>query len=203
MRTVGKFVVELLPEWWGLMGSASFTFLGLYATDFRKSSRWVTGSSLVLGWIFFFVASYRVWKRQYDARMKAEAELNSKADIRGTITITLMEHDPTSYPNPLLSGLRLKCNCTNHGMTACEISKAAIVLSDADGKQLHRFDHPIAAKTVEPNRQYTCESTRWFSGLLFSELNESSINIYLMDSIGKEYTNITTKKVGRREFDRL
>jgi hypothetical protein len=81
MRSVVTFVREWFREWWALMGCAAFTFLGIYVAGLNKSNAWIIGSSAALGTIFFFVASYRVWKRQNNARIMAETELNKSAKI--------------------------------------------------------------------------------------------------------------------------
>jgi hypothetical protein len=72
MKTIGAFARECLKEWWGLMSCAAFTFLGIYIAAGNKGNASVVNSSAALGFVLLFVASYRAWKRQYEARCKAE-----------------------------------------------------------------------------------------------------------------------------------
>ncbi len=114
---VGTFFSEWFKEWWALMGCAAFTFLGIYVAWANKSNEWVVTGSACLGMIFFFVASYKAWKRQYDAREKAETELNAEADIHGTISVFPME---VIGSRPQLGFV---CDCVNRGRKPCEISR--------------------------------------------------------------------------------
>jgi hypothetical protein len=67
MRTLPKFIKEWFKDWFGLMGCAIFTFVGIYAAATEKSSAWVVWASAVAGAAMFFVASFQAWKRQYAA----------------------------------------------------------------------------------------------------------------------------------------
>jgi hypothetical protein len=68
------YLAALWKHWWALMGSAAFTLVGLYAAWQQKTNSWIFGASLVLALAMFFVASYRAWKEEHDARIAAETE---------------------------------------------------------------------------------------------------------------------------------
>ena len=91
MRTIWEFISEWFREWWGLMGCAAFTFLGIYVAAANKSNAWIVASSAALGYISFFTASYRAWKRQHDRsneeRVKRELEeaKNTRPSLRGEV----------------------------------------------------------------------------------------------------------------------
>jgi hypothetical protein len=72
------FIKEWFKEWWGLMGTAVFTFLGIYVAAANRSNQWVVGASAVAGGILFFVASYRAWKRQHDVLQQTQRQLSEQ-----------------------------------------------------------------------------------------------------------------------------
>lgn len=84
MQSVCAFLKDWLREWWGLMSCAAFTFLTVYVAATNRSNPWAVGGSAVLGFVFFFVASYRAWKRQNDLRIETEARLE-KALMAGPV----------------------------------------------------------------------------------------------------------------------
>ena len=68
------------------MSCAAFTILSVIIAKGNKSNDWAVGASAALAVVFFVIASYRAWKRQYDARMKAESDLRQateQPDIQG------------------------------------------------------------------------------------------------------------------------
>lgn len=69
------FIRDWFREWWGLMGCAAFTFLGIWQAAASKSNAWVVVCSATLGTALFFVASYKAWNRQRERAAKAEARL--------------------------------------------------------------------------------------------------------------------------------
>jgi len=74
---VGVFLREFLREWWELMGCAAFTILGVYSAGAHKSNAWAVGGSAALAVLFLCVASFRAWKRQYDACGQLRKELDA------------------------------------------------------------------------------------------------------------------------------
>ena len=47
------------------MSCAVFTILGVYVALAEKKSPWIVAASAILAIVFFVIASYRTWKRQY------------------------------------------------------------------------------------------------------------------------------------------
>ena len=206
MDRLWLFIREWFREWWGLMGCAAFTFLGIYIAGANKSNAWVVGASVILGSAFFFAASYRAWLRQHDARLKAEADLNAEADMRGTIWFTIMQHNPLQDQTKDGSGLRFHCRCANHGQKSCEISRALLILSGADFENDFRLEKPFPlhlVKTVGPGEQFICNDAFTIRGVKQSQLSRSEITIHLVDSLGTEYTSTVMKMAWGPEFDRL
>jgi hypothetical protein len=64
------------------MSCAAFTFLGVYIAGSNKSNGYVVWGSVTLGVVFCFVASFRAWKREHEARIIAEDRMKPKAVIR-------------------------------------------------------------------------------------------------------------------------
>jgi hypothetical protein len=82
MRSVQLFIREWFREWWALMGCAAFTFLGIYIAKTGQSNDWIVKASFVFGTVFFFVASYRAWKRQYEKTLELAAKIDDLTAIK-------------------------------------------------------------------------------------------------------------------------
>jgi hypothetical protein len=140
-----------------------------------------------------------------DAR-KAEVDVNARADMRGTIWFTLLQYNPLQDQNKDGSGLRFRCQCANHGVKSCEISRVVLVLSGKDFKDGYRLEKSLplpSVRTVNPGEQFTCSDAVTMRGVKLSQVDRSEVTIHLMDSLGTEYPGTVVKKVWGPEFDLL
>lgn len=69
------FARALIKHWWALMGSAVFTFLGIYGAHQGKPSHWIFITSLVVAVLLALVAAFLTWKDQYELTSKLNAKL--------------------------------------------------------------------------------------------------------------------------------
>jgi hypothetical protein len=78
---VRSFVAALLRYWRALISCVAFTILGVYALT-NKGNVWLVGGSTFLAAVFFAVAAYHAWRREYD-KYSGESERYQKPDISG------------------------------------------------------------------------------------------------------------------------
>jgi hypothetical protein len=125
--------------------------------------------------------------------------------MKGIILATKLRHNPFQDQTDG-SGVRFKCQCTNHGQKPCEISKACLVLSGIDFKDDFHLEKRLTSafvKTVDPGEQFVCDETFKIRGVNPSQLDRSEVTIHLMDSLGTEYFNTDTRVIWKLQFDGL
>jgi hypothetical protein len=144
---------------------------------------------------FFLAAQYKVWLHSQQARLKAEEELNSEADIRGMIHVGIMQYDPSNESlSGHNSGILVSCDCSNHGRKTCQISKI-LVLIDTPGEKQYRFLQQMApgdVKDVEHGHQYLAAFDIKLYGIQITRLRKSLLILHLLDSLGTEYQHTQT-----------
>ena len=67
IRRIGIFIKGLFGAWWQMMSCAAFVLLTIFAAEVGCSNAWAIRGSEVLAFIFFFIACYKAWNRQYNA----------------------------------------------------------------------------------------------------------------------------------------
>jgi hypothetical protein len=158
---------------------------------------------MVLGIVGVYVASFRVWKRERDARqemaeklVKAEERLNAKADMQGTIWVKILEHNPFQDQTHPGSGLQYLCECANFGRQPCEISKISLLVSGEAFKDPLRqvmLLPPAYSGLIEHGKRFMYEGSFNIRGIEQGTLRTSTITIHLIDSLGVEYQNTVTQ----------
>lgn|ERR1035437_1115520 len=139
--------------------------------------------------------------------MQGGGQLSAVADIRGNIFATILQYNPLENQTEIGSGLRFKCVCSNHGRKACEISKACLWLSGEDFQTPLRLETALplpCVSTVQHGQRFSCDGAGFaVRGVRLSQLNRSTISIYLIDSLGTEYRNTAITILSGPDFDRL
>lgn len=153
MQSVREFFGDWLREWWGLMGCAAFTFLGIYIAATNKSNAWIVGGSAALGTILFFVASYRAWKKLYDrleaAQLEKELEL-ARNNQRQRLVTALRTLHPKPHQSVTL------CYHTGFPQGRAIASRLTSLLVEA-GWRVDGEVHPTM--TPNSNGVWVCRST--------------------------------------------
>ena len=186
-----------------------------FATDPSKSVLVIRVSAalttLAAIWAFQ-VAQYDAWRDERTARRKADAELNADADIKGTIWFVLTGVNPYENPQPTIPTLRpvpqpgpskvgseiyISCDeCANHGTKPCQISELRLYLSSPEVQgEPFKYRVNLNAEATEPRRRVLNVSGKFpIPDVTTAQLEASAINVYLADSVGKEYRNTNTSR---------
>jgi hypothetical protein len=196
-RPIRTFALAFVGHWWEMMGCAAFTFLSIYSAQSNRSNAWGVSASVFLAVCFFMVAAYRTWKPEHDARRKAEAELNAKPDMKGTISATILQYNPMEDQAVDGSSLSYDCDCSNHGRAGCEINKVSVILSGPEFPSPRREVKNIMSRQVGPGQQFRLRDDFVIPGIKQSKLRKAQISLHLIDSLGIEYLKTTTEIVRR------
>jgi hypothetical protein len=141
-RSGCEFIAEWLKNWWGLMGCAAFTFLGIYAAAANKSNVWVVGASAAAGTVMFFIASFQAWRREHEASNNASERISR-------LETALQGGDPLCIP-PAIHCIQ-KPATFHQRATAGEYSTEFIVsrFIGVAAKEIHlQFTWPAASLLV-------------------------------------------------------
>ena len=79
---VQLFIAALFRSRWRLTACALFTILSVYTAAASKGNVWLVGGSGFLAAIFFGVAAYHAWRKEYD-RYTGEVSNYKSSDISG------------------------------------------------------------------------------------------------------------------------
>ncbi|MGO9255191.1 MAG: hypothetical protein ACLQU1_02645 [Bryobacteraceae bacterium] len=195
LRALGREGVVLLTggaiiavlESWSLMG---------HTLDQRVA--W-----LILG-LMFMLASFRAWDREHGAKeneIKCKAEVqeeldsfNAKVDLRGCVYVLVEDRNPLADQSRDASRFRFQIDCTNHGGGMREISKVRLAVVPPNGPfwtGIQRIGEPKS--TAYGQQLLIPESHAIVDGISPQVLKQSTITLYLVDSMGTEYSGIETK----------
>jgi hypothetical protein len=194
-----KVYVVMVSKSWGkaisgpVLAVISLVLLFLQQTVRNETTaarllKWGAWLTLGMAFVLVLVAQYKVWKEEHEGRCKAEAELNTEADMRGTIWVTVQGgHVPA---------VQVNSDCSNHGRTSCEISKLTFVVSHPDLPE-HKVTVPLAAasvQTVAYGKKFNLSEPVQLADLTIYQLKQSDVQVHLVDSLGVEYPNTTTER---------
>lgn len=129
-------------------------------------------------------------------REAVEAELDSKADMQGTIWVRVKPGNPLIDQSSPGSEFSCFMECSNFGRKSCQISKVRAVVRHGDLAEPVWLEFSLyepAVKTVAYGERFHEEGSFVVRGLMPDQLESAEITIYLVDSLGVEYRGIVTK----------
>jgi hypothetical protein len=193
-----KYAVTAAKSWGRAISGPVLGVVGIGLLGLQQAMKDAPTAALWLnrgGWItlatagvMILVAQYEVWKEEYEAKLKAQTELNSEANIQGTVDVFPID-------NPY--GLGFQCNCANHGRKPCQISRIVFRARLNDGQEIHRNIRlwDPAVKTVAYGERFGESGSIRISEEEATRvaLRRAEITVYLVDSLGIEYHNIRTE----------
>ena len=194
------FAIELSKHWIPLMSCAAFTLLSLVLAELPpdQSNTWLVRGTGILAVIFLLVSSYKTWAEEHLLRRKVEAELNSEADIHGTITVSasprpMLINTAITQPAFPATTLLFSFDCANHGRKTCQISRL-YVSARLNAKHMFTEIIPLheGVKTVQHGERFYCRVQFPFTQIDMDKLPEVEMEVYLMDSLETVYRNTTT-----------
>jgi hypothetical protein len=200
-----KYIIVASKSWGKAIAGPLFAGVGLLLIALQQTKttadlvpKWGAWITLALAAVAIFIAQYRVWKQEYEARCTADTELSSQADMQGTIWVSVSDTNPNSDQTRAGSSLRYSCRCANHGRKTCQINRALIHIRPV-GKQAGPFNVmdfllPSSVKTVPHGEEFVYEGGAHIPHLMPPELKQAEISVYLIDSLDVEYRTITTRR---------
>jgi hypothetical protein len=197
-QPIRTFAWAFLGHWWELMSCAVFTGLSIYIAQANRSNAWFVSASAVVAIAFLLVAAYRTWKDEYVKRCQFEDQLNSEADMRGTVWIRHPNLNPYADQARAGSNLAFVCDCSNHGRKTCQISKFHVRIAPIAAKGFEGYDNfvqlPLSYITdTAHGQQFYRDYTVLIPGLMPDDLAQAEIVVSLVDALGPEYKNTVTK----------
>jgi hypothetical protein len=156
-------------------------------------------SSLSIAGLMVFIAQYEVWKEEHAARTKVEAELTSKADVRGITRIEISGRNPYKDQTKTGSRFRCDCDCSNHGKTECEIGEIWAWIeppgrkTDSGVVKPHKFAiyDSIPPQVVGPGRAFRYQHEFVVEGISPEELRAAEVVVVLKDGLDNDYKTDT------------
>jgi hypothetical protein len=155
--------------------------------------RWGEWTTLYVAGLFVLVAQYDVWREEQEGRAKAEDALNAAADIRGDIWVQLSKVNPFADQTNPGSALGYTCDCSNHGRVTCQINKVRINVKPPKGLAFNLMQDLAIPEEVEHGRAFKYQSDCAVHGISPEGLRVCTIDIRLIDSLGREYPNTVTR----------
>ena len=188
-RHCGKFIAGPTVSAFGLIAAFIAWSLGADASTVKWIA-WVSAAIFVLS---IFPAQYGAWKEERERSEKFEAELNAKADIRGSVTLQTAR----SLPDTTTSRLTYEVYCANYGRGPCQISMILFDMVRKDSQEHHPFRMALPdgdAKIIGHGERFTCKGKESIP-LPLEDLNQFRITVSLIDSLGTIYPDIETRIV--------
>jgi hypothetical protein len=109
----------MLKHWVVLMGSAAFTFIGIYAAATNQGNEWIVRASFSMAVLVLLVASFLAWKEKAKELSGATAELNEERSVKNAPQLML------HYGHGALGGV-LEIENVSAGKHACKINFAPL-----------------------------------------------------------------------------
>jgi hypothetical protein len=194
----GAEVAGKIPAYASLLLIASGLVL-LKTTSAQSALHAIAGwSALVVAAVLVvFVAPHRLWRVERNARIEVEESLYAEADIRGTIW-----YYPLATESPYgdhRTGSKMQVafeRCANHGEKECQLSELRIHLTDSENNVLSRSLPVNIAREVTCPRCAIPQLGAWYpiENVDFIQLENCRVEIYLSDSLGREYRNTITTR---------
>jgi hypothetical protein len=141
---------------------------------------------LVIAGLMIFVAQYEVWKQEYEARAKAQAELDANAEVRGQVRIYCQGGTPAE------TNIGFRVEVANYGRQPCEIVtiKATIVLAERTFTRVTNLHRP-SIKELTHGRSFI-ESSGMVIPLSLDDVLKCNVSFSLVDALGNEHSGIKT-----------
>jgi hypothetical protein len=179
------------------MGCAAFTFLGIYVAAANKTNTWIVGESGAVGAILFFVASYRAWKRQSDAKTDVAAKLMAatrKPDLQGTFYDVSIRQFPYQDQSKSGAWIDFKIYVCNQSQAETTIRETVITASELSG-QSHRFTKNVELHPLSPfwkdvlsyglGQRFIAQAG--LDGIGFNMIDPATVRVSVIDAFGVEH----------------
>jgi hypothetical protein len=191
---------EFFPVIWEDWGSrvsgtlsVPFTALMLYAKADYARAIWG-----VLAFVGILATIYQVWARERKTVVDLQSELNTNADVRGTLHICVQENAPAHMrlSFPTASFLQYQYEGANHGRAYCEVGYLVFEIVLGDGsKTEHKIKIVPEAKKLKHAEGFRYEGVCAVQ-IPHDELVASKMSALALDSLGDEHKDQTVKFYG-------
>jgi len=155
--------------------------------------------------IILWISIVEVWQDEALARRKAEEALARKAEMQGMAHIDIGTVNPNRDQNIPASFITYDLECVNNGSRECQITQVWIFVTPPNATRFG-LQIRIDAQTVDPEKIFRAKDILDVQRVLPDDLRASSIEIELVDAVGKRYpirTVVSNRILSQAECLRL
>jgi hypothetical protein len=181
------YIMAVLKSWGRSISGPFLAVIGLVMTLKTLTDTQAQAVVHQFGWLslafaglMVFVAQYRVWACEEKLKQQAQDALNSVADLRGTITLSIPLGNTESD---------VSCDCANYGFGSCQPDRIKITFALADASEREQYIRipDAAAKMIHHGERFTYRNNKIYLSGRSSLSVKSSVSVTLVDSLGREY----------------